>query len=166
MMGARGYLSVWRRTGSVCRTIGGVPSAAEVVPRQRDLLPQQRVSYANTCNHKLSLNQNHHTFALISPRKIVMCSKIPGTKFINHKRFEMSWGVPSAAEVVPRQRGPLPRQRFRHSHVCVESSTSPLSPQPLIPLQNHFPLSSNSPLSPQPFTSKPFISLLNLSSLS
>jgi len=44
--------------------------------------------------HKLGFNQNYYTFALILLIKIVLCSKFPGTKFINYKLFEMKFGEP------------------------------------------------------------------------
>ena len=42
--------------------------------------------------HEFDLNQDYYTFALISLMKIVSCSEFLGTRFINHKCFDMKSG--------------------------------------------------------------------------
>ena len=39
--------------------------------------------------HELGFNQNFYTFTVIVLIKIVMFSKLPSTKFINYKSFDM-----------------------------------------------------------------------------
>ena len=39
--------------------------------------------------YKLGFNENYYTFTFILLIKIVLCSKFPGTKFINYKCFDM-----------------------------------------------------------------------------
>ena len=46
--------------------------------------------------------QNYYTFTLILRMKIVLCSKFPWTKFVNHKRLQVK---SASAYVLERERG-------------------------------------------------------------
>ena len=39
--------------------------------------------------NEFGFNQSYHTFTSKLPIKIVMCSRFPGTKFTDHKCFDM-----------------------------------------------------------------------------
>ena len=53
--------------------------------------------------HKLGFNQNFFTFTLILLIKIFLCSKFPGTKFIDLKCFELK--LHSIGGQLPSEKG-------------------------------------------------------------